>query len=105
MFCSDMKLRRQYFAYNRKFWGGELPQNTVVMWMPLTDDRLAETEKVAGVFVIRLCPLIAASRNVWMWHLLHEMVHVRLWPRDCRKGKLWKAEVIRLMEAGAWRLF
>ena len=94
-----------FLGFNRRFWDGALPTDTQVLWMPLPNDRVAETERLeGGRFVIRLSPSIAGFPRYYRLILIHEMCHVHLWGRRIAwHGKVWKGELLRVLAAGAAR--
>lgn len=105
---SHLQLKRYFNHYNRKHFNSELPTDTVLVWEPTTNDRTAETEKLPdGKFKIRLCPSISGLPKHAKVDLLHEMAHVKRGLNGSTNafqshGKAYKAELRRLMLAGAY---
>lgn len=105
---SDRQLKHWYDRYNRDWFNSELPSHTVIYWEPIVDGDGSTCpiyEVDNSQFVIKIDPSIKGFLNVWKLTLLHEMVHVRLWPKHSRHqhGKLFQDEMLRLANAGAFR--
>lgn len=103
---SDRQLKLWYRKYNKLYWNGELPDNTVIYWCPSPGahaDTCPVFEVADGVFEIKLDPAIQGTVKFWHIMLLHEMVHVRLWPRHPKHnhGKLFEQEKSRIYALGA----
>jgi hypothetical protein len=96
MASSHLSLRRWFRYYNKKYWNNELPDDTVLLWAPLTD---AHGE--ARVKEIRLDPGLQLFPKFMRIILLHEMAHLRnlRW----HHGKKFQNEIDRLYAAGAFR--
>ena len=89
--------------YNRAYWDGKLPANTVVVWAALGDDRFGETEQEPnGRFVIRLDPVKNHERNVAKTTILHENCHIVTYGEKPDHGPRWLAELHRIMLEGAF---
>lgn len=100
---SDALLRRLYLDFNRRFFNGELPLDTKVIWMPVPDANVAETTK-PDTFLIKISPSISGFRRFFKLILIHEMCHVKLWGRrGDYHGRLWKEEMIRVLKLGPVR--
>lgn len=100
---SDPQLRRWYLAFNRKYFRGELPEETAVFWEP-DGGHLGTTMKMPdGEFVIRIDPALRfSSRMAKIW-LLHEMAHISTWNQKHRAhGRKFKEEINRLYHCGAY---
>jgi hypothetical protein len=103
---SDRQLRTAYAKYNRLFWNGELPANTILIWEP--------TPKCDGVtcpvfeladncFEIKIDPALKGEPCWWRIVLLHEMCHVSIWRRHPKHshGKVFVDEKDRIYALGA----
>jgi hypothetical protein len=53
-------------------------------------------------FQIRINPSISGWAEIWKLTLLHEMVHVKLWPRHKKHTKKFHSEMLRLAQLGAF---
>ncbi len=103
---SDRQLKRWYAKYNREFFDDKLPQDTVIYWCPSPGahaDTCPVFEVAAGVFEIKIDPAIQGITCFWRMILLHEMIHVALWPRHPKHqhGRLFIAEKDRIYALGA----
>lgn len=96
----DERAQAQFDTFNAVYFNGELPDVDVRFVHDLRLDGprrcrlLGATSKVGGQFFIEL-----RRDHMWRLTLMHEAVHVRLWPRS-HKSKQWKQEVQRLAVAG-----
>ena|ERR1700744_668168 len=98
---SDKQLRRWYREYNQKWFSGELPEDTDVLYAPIEGthgDALGHADQS----VIRINPACAIDSRIIRMTLLHEMVHVALWPYNTH-GARFEAEMLRLAAAGAFK--
>lgn len=100
---SDPRLRRWYLSFNKKFFNGELPLDTILVWAP-GGPAAAYTTSIDGAdgkpvqFQITVDPPLVAYPRLTKLLLLHEMIHVKLWPlRLAAHGKRFKAELARLL--------
>jgi hypothetical protein len=103
---SDRQLRTAYAKYNRLFWNGELPLNTVLIWEPTAgnDAVCCPVYEVAdGCFEIKIDPALKGEPCYWRIVLLHEMCHVALWRHHPKHnhGKVFKDEKHRIYALGA----
>ncbi len=106
MLVSDRQLKTWYCKFNRKYWNGELPEDTILYWEPLSADAGVTCpvfEVADGKFVIKIDPMYSGMKKVWKTILLHEMCHVRLWPNHSRHehGKIFQQEKDRIYALGA----
>lgn len=99
--ASHIQLRRLYLGFNRKWFNGELPNDTVVIWKPVPTIWNAYTTREDGRFLIALCPSIIAFPKYHKLVLLHEMCHVKHWRST--HGVKFQNEMLRLAQAGALR--
>lgn len=103
---SDRQLLLWYRKFNKLYWNGELPDNTVIHWEPCSADN-ATTCPVYQVadncFKILVDPAISGQPKWWKIILLHEMCHIALWPKHLHHehGKLFKEEKKRIFLMGA----
>jgi len=107
---SDALLARWYRQFNRRYFNGELPaENVILCWEPVEDCDAdcakiheAVTDKETDDFLIRIDPIYRTSLRVAKMTLLHEMVHVKLWPHVSH-GARFQREMMRLAQSGAFR--
>lgn len=107
---SDPCLSRWYRLFNRRYFQGELPvENVLLCWEPVeecdadcTKVHEAVTDKETDDFLIRIDPIFRTAERVAKMTLLHEMVHVKLWPQTSH-GARFQREVMRLAAVGAFR--
>jgi len=103
---SDRQLKLWYSKYNAKWFGGELPTDTVIYWKPLSADAGKSCpifEVADGKFEINIDPKHSGTDWAWKLILLHEMAHLKLWKKFPRHqhGKAFQEEMQRLSQAGA----
>jgi hypothetical protein len=89
-----LSLKRLYRSFNALYFGGELP-DAEIRYEPVP--AFADCCKTDDVFVIRINPAIGGWVDFLKLTLLHEMIHVRLWPRT-NHGVRFDREVERLMQ-------
>lgn len=107
---SDPQLRRWYLDYNRRWFNGDLPEDTVrVMWEPC-GGAVAETEPVGdeGELIIRINPCLRGvgskpRHSNARFALIHEMVHVKLWGKAAHHGVKFQQEMLSLAQDGAFK--
>ena len=97
---SDPQLKRWYQKYNRLYFGGTLPDAFV--WYEVPAGAYADCQLVDGVWRVRINPSLAGWPSIARWSLLHEQVHIMLWPNR-NHGRKFQAEMLRLAEAGAFK--
>jgi hypothetical protein len=105
---SDKQLKRWFARYNKLYFQDSLPPDTEIWWEPLsTADGVTcpVYEVSAGHFSIRLDPGIKGFTAYWRSTLLHEMVHVALWPRHPKHqhGKVFNDRMLKLAQDGAFK--
>lgn len=103
---SDKQLKRWFCKYNNQFFDSTLP-DVLIYWEPPTAS-YAEICPVfdTGVgFEIKIDPSIKGFHKMWKLTLLHEMCHLKLWPKHPRSmhGKLFQEEMKRLANANAFK--
>lgn len=105
---SDKRLAHWYHKWNNQYFASELPVDTVLYWEPLTQDD-GETCPVYeidfGKFAIKIDPATMGFPRYWKMTLLHEMAHLKLWPKHPKHqhGKVFEQEMVRLAQAGAFK--
>jgi hypothetical protein len=97
---SDPQLKRWFREYNRKHFDGALPANTICVYQTIEGAHGTCIRGGDSIFVIRINPDFPRCRAKRRFDLLHEMVHVKLWP-SISHGKAFDAEMLRLANAGA----
>ncbi len=105
---SDRQLKHWYDKYNAKWFGGELPSHTALLWEPLVqaDGETCNVYEVDhGQFMIKLDPSTKGFPKMWKLTLFHELCHLALWPKHPKSqhGKPFQQEMQRLANAGAFR--
>lgn len=100
MSLSHAQLRRWYLAFNRKWFGGKLPEDMDVLYAP--DDKAYGTAicHEDGSRVIKIDTAIAGSRWAKMC-LMHEMNHH--FSGDFGHGVKFQAGMARLAMLGAFK--
>jgi len=99
----DERAQAQFEIFNAMYFGGAMPDVDIRLVKDLRSDggkrcRLyGATSKVGDQFFIELDSNMPDSQHKLT--LMHEMVHVKLWPKSHRSRE-WKREVQRLAEAG-----
>ena len=107
---SDPLLTKWYKQYNKKYFNNDLPvENVILCWEPIPEhDALcskiyeADTDKDTGDFLIRIDPMYVSSERISRLTLLHEMLHIKLWPYVSH-GDRFQKEMIMLAVAGAFK--
>lgn len=97
---SERQLAYWYRKYNRLYFGDSLP--TAFVWWEPTSAAYADCKLIDGEWRIRLNPSLSGWNALWKWSLLHEMVHIRLYP-NTNHGRRFQAEMLRLATMGAFR--
>lgn len=100
---SHPQLMRLFRKFNVKYFDGDLTE-------PLIKYEHITTMKCFGLceqlddksFVITIDPQWASSRAFRHITLLHEMIHIAIWPYPSH-GKTFQDETIRLALAGAYK--
>lgn len=104
MFRQDKRLKRLYLKYNRLYWDNLLPADAVVGWDDGTENcaevNVLQHEGGAKVMVIHVNPKEVHSSRDKHLHLLHEMVHLKLYPYLLH-GTRFNEEVRRIASRGA----
>lgn len=107
---SDPTLKRYFHRFNRRWFSGALPKNTVVRWSVEEEEESPKHRNdVAWTFPFREPPEIIVNRkyhgdwNLIKFTMLHEMVHIEE-PEDTRTdhGKRWEARMLELATRGAF---
>ena len=109
MALSDRRLKRLYRHFNRRYFDGALPDSTEVWWEHVdgacadcdVDNCGLAFDAGSDSFMIRLNPDIGWSERNAKLALLHEMVHVKLYP-NFNHGRRFQNEMIRLAALGAF---
>ena len=96
--ASHISLKRLFNFYNRRYFNGELPADTQLVWSPL-DGAHGKCWPVDKI--IHIDPPLQSHVSYLRIVLLHEMVHLKH-PRATH-GKLFHSEIDRLYAAGAFK--
>lgn len=95
----DAQLRRAYRRYNALYFKGSLPDDADILFAPT--ECYGVTQQDDGGFVITIDPKYAIESRMWRLTLLHEMVHLDIWPKMSH-GAAFQGEMFRLAQAGAF---
>ena len=104
---SDLGLRRKYNAFNKRYFNGELPSNTVIWYEPCVR-ACGETVEIDGAeeLGIKIDPSVLVFSRLLDQTVIHEMAHVRLWPLGYKlkdHGNRWDEEIKRLTTYKSYR--
>lgn len=102
MNLSDAELRRWYRQYNRRWFADELPDDIDVLYAPVDGLCGEVSEGEAGDLIVRINPAYALDTRIARITLLHEMAHIKLWPKR-NHGTVFQRELQRLAIAGAYK--
>lgn len=107
MFKPDRRLKTRYDKFNKLYWDGQLPSETIVGW----DDGLdagtsGETLAIQHdsgqmVFLIHLNAGEIVTKQERDGTVLHEMCHVKLYP-VMNHGRQFNEEMLRIATRGAF---
>lgn len=110
---SDKLLLKAFKHFNRVYFSGELSvENVVLCWEPDVDSSLiascmkiidGRTDRETQDFIIRIDPRFQGSSAVWKLALLHEMVHIYLWPHRGQHPAAFDREIARLCTFRSYR--
>lgn len=104
---SDRRLKHWYDKYNAAYFDGQLPTHTVCFWEPMPEAGATcpVFEVDHGQFLIKIDPALKGVPCYFKLTLLHEMCHLKLWPKHPRSmhGKLFQEEMKRLANANAFK--
>jgi hypothetical protein len=101
---SHPQLMRLFRKFNVKYFGGALPE-PILKYEHITTMNcfgLCEFSDDDNQFVITIDPQWASSRSFRHLTLLHEMVHIHIWPHMTH-GKKFQDEMMRLALEGAFK--
>lgn len=103
---SDKQIKHWYAKFNRAYFGGELPEHTVLFWDPppgAHGNTCPVYEVDRGQFIIKLDPALKGVSDYWKLILLHEMIHLSLWEKHPKHqhGRLFQDEKDRVYALGA----
>ena len=93
MLKSERQLKLMYNKFNVRYFSGELP-DVKIHYEPVS--AYADCDEVDGAMVIRINPSIGGWLDFLKLTLLHEMVHVKLWPHR-KHGVKFDREIQRLL--------
>ncbi|HET7641138.1 MAG TPA: SprT-like domain-containing protein [Ktedonobacteraceae bacterium] len=93
------KLERLFHQYNRQYFNGELPDDTLVKWAHITPVKCMGGYEDGHIYInIRLKPWAPA----WKSTLLHEMAHLATDSERAEHGPRWDKVMKRLYRMGAF---
>jgi hypothetical protein len=99
---SHPQLLRLFRKFNTKYFENELPE-PLIQYKHITDMKcFGICEKIEDHFFITIDPQWASTRSFRHITVLHEMVHIAIWP-DVRHGKKFQDEMTRLALDGAFK--
>lgn len=98
-------LERVYATYNRKFFDSALPLDTQIYWNDEVEDEFGsaygyEEDNKHRFFNIYINPKLHVTDEQRRLTLLHEMIHVKLFPY-AKHGRKFEEEKMRLVMRGA----
>ncbi|WP_446744312.1 hypothetical protein [Silvibacterium acidisoli] len=99
---SDRQLRRWYLDFNRRFHGGDLPDDVDVIYAPATGCLGRIDFDYADAATITINPACAFDMCMVKLTLHHEMAHLKVGTKH-KHGKVFQAEMLRLATLGAFR--
>jgi hypothetical protein len=99
---SDRRLRGWYREFNRRWFEDGLPEDVDVLYAPVEGCSGEMVPEDRDSFVIRINPRYQVCSGIARLTLLHEMVHVELWPYVTH-GPKFEARMRKLAAAGAMR--
>lgn len=99
---SDRRLRNWYRNFNRLWFAEGLPEDVDVLYAPVEGCSGRTFPEDHDAFVIRINPQFSVCERMTRLTLLHEMVHVELWPYATH-GPRFEARMQELAAAGAMR--
>lgn len=98
---SDPSLRRCFHRFNRLYFGGRLPENTI-LFFEACEGHLGLCEPLDDEeWLIRIDPALRFSDRLWKVTLLHELAHLHTGITN--HGRKFLAEIDRLYSIGAFR--
>jgi hypothetical protein len=92
---NEIQLKRMYNKFNQAYFDGKLPSDTSIYYDSVPCG-YGDCDFVDGVFRIRIGPGVSGWTEVLKLTVLHEMIHVKIWPTK-RHGIKFDKEVQRLM--------
>ena len=109
---SDRTLKKHYNRINKRFFHGELPQNTCVRWLDLDEDDPRLEDILFGYadkandgyhkYQIVLSKKMCGPASSRMTTLVHEMIHCYLNLRDDH-GKAFERVRLMLSDRGVFK--
>lgn len=100
MASPNSKLKKAYLAYNRLYFNGELPTDTIVKWEDLGPQVVALFDPSDYSIIINR--RVRTFNSVWRLTLLHEMCHSATADEAAEHGPRWLREMRRLSRLGAF---
>lgn len=100
MLC-DRELQKVYREYNKRWFGGSLPEDVDCLFSPV-EDCYGLVWQEEGGFLLQINPRYAMEGRLWRLTLLHEMSHIKVHPYRLH-GVRFQDEMKRLANMGAFR--
>lgn len=93
---------RLFRKFNENYFEGRLPE-PILRYEHIIEMRcFGLCEKIEDQFVITIDPQWASTRSFRHMTVLHEMVHIAIWPAATH-GKKFQDEMMRLALEGAFK--
>jgi SprT-like family len=99
---SHPQLMRLFRKFNAKYFDGALPEPLIKYEHITTMKCFGLCDKADEQFIITIDPQWASTRAFRHITLLHEMIHIHIWPYASH-GKRFQEETVRLALAGAYK--
>ena len=99
---SHPQLMRLFRKFNAKYFDNLLPEPIIKYEHITTMKCFGICEKIEDQFIITIDPQWASTRSFRHITLLHEMVHMEIWPLN-NHGKLFQDAMVRLALDGAFK--
>ena len=100
---TETDLKTWYTFYNEVYFDGKLPNDTILRLADMQEEGfMGLTQHVDGTFLITIDPAFNPAEREARATLLHEMVHVAVFPEFFSHGPRWHVRLRRLIVDGAF---